>query len=112
MPRKSKIKATVPLGLNAVGKPFSPQYDPNYRMKYKPSNGHLRAPYGSEMRFVGDPPKTNDERRKHRRRTASRTCCETRDRSLMSSPGRARRHREAIIRNCALECGCVCAGYL
>ena len=23
-------------GLNAVGKPYSPSYDPNYRMKYRP----------------------------------------------------------------------------
>lgn len=28
-------KAIVP-ALNAVGKPYSPQFDPNYRMKYKP----------------------------------------------------------------------------
>jgi transcriptional regulator with XRE-family HTH domain len=43
-----------PLGLNAVGKPYSPQYDPKYRRRYKPSYGHLRLPYPSTMRFVED----------------------------------------------------------
>jgi transcriptional regulator with XRE-family HTH domain len=57
---KSKVKASASLGLNAIGKPFSPQYDPRYRMKYKPSYGHLRAPYGPDMRFVGDPPVTEN----------------------------------------------------
>jgi hypothetical protein len=59
---KPKIKATVSLGLNAVGKPFSPQYDPNYRMNYKPSYGHLRWPYPTTMRFVDDPPRTDAPR--------------------------------------------------
>lgn len=54
-------------GLNAVGKPFSPQYDPNYRMKYKPSYGHLRAPYGADMKFVGDAPRPINEKRKRSR---------------------------------------------
>jgi transcriptional regulator with XRE-family HTH domain len=68
---KPKIKVTAPLGLNAVGKPYSPQYDPKYRMRYRPSFGHLRFPYPSTMRFVGDPvdgepkpiaPKPKDEK--------------------------------------------------
>lgn len=33
-PRAPKVKAEAPK-LNAVGKPYSPSYDPNYRMKYK-----------------------------------------------------------------------------
>ena len=32
---KPRAKKAKPLGLNAVGKPYSPQYDPNYRMKYR-----------------------------------------------------------------------------
>jgi len=40
---------------NAVGRPFSPSYDPNYRMKYRAgSTAHLYLPYGSYMRFVQD----------------------------------------------------------
>jgi hypothetical protein len=50
------------LGLNAVGKPYSENYDPNYRMNYRPSYGHLRSPYPSTMRFVGDPPRASEER--------------------------------------------------
>jgi hypothetical protein len=42
------------LGLNAVGKPYSPQYDPNYKIKHRTSTAHLRWPYSKEMRFVGD----------------------------------------------------------
>jgi hypothetical protein len=42
--------------LNAVGKPYSPSYDPNYRLKYKPSNSRrLYWPYPTAMRFVDDP---------------------------------------------------------
>lgn len=52
--KPKKIKATVPLGLNAVGKPFSPQYDPNYRLRHKPSYGHLRLPYPTSMQWVED----------------------------------------------------------
>jgi hypothetical protein len=44
------------LGLNAIGKPYSTSYDPNYRLKHKPSSAHLRWPYPTSMRFVGDPP--------------------------------------------------------
>jgi hypothetical protein len=31
--RPRKVKPTIS-ALNAIGKPYSPQYDPNYRMKY------------------------------------------------------------------------------
>lgn len=36
---KSKLRrqARAP-GLNAIGKPYSPQFDPNYRMQHKPPN--------------------------------------------------------------------------
>jgi hypothetical protein len=36
--RVSKPKATKKVAprLNAVGRPFSSSYDPNYKMKYKP----------------------------------------------------------------------------
>jgi hypothetical protein len=47
-------KATRP-ALNAVGKPYSPQFDPKYKLKHKPRTGHLRWPYSVNMRFVGDP---------------------------------------------------------
>jgi hypothetical protein len=50
---KTKRKDRI-LDLNAVGKPYSPQYDPNYKMKYRTSTAHLRCPYSKEMRFVGD----------------------------------------------------------
>jgi hypothetical protein len=51
---KPRPKHKKLLGLNAVGKPYSPQYDPNYKLRYRPSYGHLRWPYPSSMRFVGD----------------------------------------------------------
>jgi hypothetical protein len=44
-------------GLNAVGKPYGANYDPNYKMKHKPSYGHLRGSYGPNMKFVGEPSK-------------------------------------------------------
>jgi hypothetical protein len=62
------MKATIPLGLNAVGKPYSTSYDPAYKMKYKPSYGHLRHPYGFSMRFVGDPPPKAGNGTRRRRR--------------------------------------------
>src|SRR5262249_47245084 len=43
-------------GLNAVGKPYSASFDPNYRLKHRVATGHLRAPYPTTMRFVGDHP--------------------------------------------------------
>src|SRR5262245_45342918 len=49
-PRKT---AAPPLGLNAVGKPYSASYDPNYRLKYVTSTGHLRLPY-LRIKFVGE----------------------------------------------------------
>src|SRR5262245_19351165 len=61
---KPKVKAGAPLGLNAIGKPFSPQYDPHYQLKYRPSYGHLHLPYPPTMRFVGDPPPETDKRRR------------------------------------------------
>ena len=48
---KPRAKADRPL-LNAVGKPFSPLYDPNYRVKHKTGTAHLFKPYGSYMRWV------------------------------------------------------------
>ena len=59
---KLKSKANGSLGLNAVGKPYSANYDPNYRMNYRPSYGHLRSPYPSSMKFVGDAPRPSDMR--------------------------------------------------
>jgi hypothetical protein len=59
---KLKSKANGSLGLNAVGKAYSANYDPNYRMNYRPSYGHLRSPYPSSMKFVGDTPRVSDER--------------------------------------------------
>jgi hypothetical protein len=41
-----------PLGLNAVGKPFSPSYDPNYRIKHKTTTAHLFKPYGPGIRLT------------------------------------------------------------
>ena len=41
------------LGLNAVGKPYSPSYDPNYRLKHVTSTGHLRFPY-LRIKFVSE----------------------------------------------------------
>jgi hypothetical protein len=32
-----------PLGLNAIGKPYSSSFDPGYRLKHKPSYAHLRG---------------------------------------------------------------------
>jgi hypothetical protein len=50
-PKPSKVTRPT---LNAVGKPYSPQYDPKYKIKHKLSTGHLRWPYSANMRFVGD----------------------------------------------------------
>jgi fructose-1,6-bisphosphatase/inositol monophosphatase family enzyme len=53
--RVSKPRAKAPQKplLNAVGKPLSPLYDPNYRIKHKTSRSHLFTPYGRHMRWVG-----------------------------------------------------------
>jgi hypothetical protein len=50
--RVSKPRATPVVGLNAVGKPYGASYDPNYRMRYRPSMAHLFKPYGRYMRWV------------------------------------------------------------
>jgi len=55
-------------GLNAIGKPYGENYDPHYKLRYGGSKpGRLYAPYGSDMRFVGDPPKSEQDRRRERR---------------------------------------------
>lgn len=33
---KPKAKKAITRSFNAVGKPFSASYDPNYKMKYRP----------------------------------------------------------------------------
>jgi hypothetical protein len=48
-PREPKMVRPV---LNAIGKPYSAPYDPNYRMHYLPSMAHLYKPYGKWMRWV------------------------------------------------------------
>jgi hypothetical protein len=48
-------KRATPLGLNAIGKPYSSSFDPNYRLKHVTSTAHLRWPYPTTMRFVDDP---------------------------------------------------------
>jgi hypothetical protein len=62
------VRKEKPFDLNAIGKPYSPSYDPAYKMRYRPSYGHLRHPYGFSMRFVGDPPPKADDGRRPRRR--------------------------------------------
>jgi hypothetical protein len=43
-----------PLGLNAVGKPYSSSFDPNYKLKgVRTSTALLRSPY-FRMKFVGE----------------------------------------------------------
>jgi hypothetical protein len=62
--RNSKPRPCIeaPLGLNAIGKPYGANYDPSYKLRHKPSYGHLRAPYPTTMRFVGDPPRADAPR--------------------------------------------------
>ena len=48
-PRAPKVTAPA---LNAVGKPFGPQYDPNYRVKHKTTTAHLFKPYGPGIRLT------------------------------------------------------------
>ena len=70
---KQQPKAARPV-LNAIGKLYSPQFDPKYKIKHKPSAGHLFFPYSRHMRFVGDdapkalPPRyaRADERKRER----------------------------------------------
>jgi hypothetical protein len=47
------MKSVAPPSLNAIGKPYSASYDPNYRVKYAASTGHLRFPY-RRIKFVGE----------------------------------------------------------
>jgi hypothetical protein len=42
-PKQSKVTRRA---LNAIGKPYSPQYDPKYKIKHKPSLGASVFPYG------------------------------------------------------------------
>src|SRR5262249_41029660 len=54
-----------PVGLNAVGKPYSASFDPNYRLRFDATKvGRLFAPYGPNMRFVGDNQPTEHKRRR------------------------------------------------
>jgi hypothetical protein len=46
-PHAPKAKAPA---LNAIGKPYSPQYDPRYRVKHKTGTAHLFKPYGNIVR--------------------------------------------------------------
>jgi hypothetical protein len=67
MPRTSKPKTGTPI-LNAIGKPFGANYDPAYRLRHKPSYGHLRAPYPATMKFVGEESKAVNPRKRNTRR--------------------------------------------
>jgi hypothetical protein len=51
---KPKRQAARPK-LNAIGRPFSPSFDPKYKIRHKPRTGNLFAPYPRSMRFVGEP---------------------------------------------------------
>lgn len=54
-PRGAVDRAT--LGLNAIGKPYGANFDPNYRIRTPlTSIRRLSAPYSGNMRFVPDPP--------------------------------------------------------
>jgi hypothetical protein len=57
-----------PNGLNAVGKPYGVNFDPHYKLKHKPSYAHLRSPYPSTMKFVGEDPKPINHRKRNIRR--------------------------------------------
>ena len=46
-------KDATKIGLNAIGKPYSSSYDPNYRLKHVTSTAHLRFPYW-RVKFVGE----------------------------------------------------------
>jgi hypothetical protein len=55
-------------GLNAIGKPYSANYDPNYRMRHRVGYGHLRVPYPATMKFVGEEAKPINPRKRNTRR--------------------------------------------
>jgi hypothetical protein len=66
--------------LNAIGQPYSPQFDPKYRIRHEPRTGHLFFPYSANMRFVGDdPPKAPSGRYPH-------TVARKRERAQASAP--------------------------
>lgn len=48
---KPKAKAVVP-ALNAVGKPYSPLFDPTYKVRHKTTTAHLFRPMPSNTRWV------------------------------------------------------------
>jgi hypothetical protein len=41
---RPRAQAPKPLGLNAIGKPYGANYDPNYRMRYRTSLAFLLKP--------------------------------------------------------------------
>ena len=50
---KPRTKHQEPLGLNAVGKPYSEQYDPNWKRKHPlTSINRLYAPMPPDVRWV------------------------------------------------------------
>jgi hypothetical protein len=53
-----------PLGLNAIGKPYSESFDPNYRLRFRGTKiNRLRKPYGPGMWSPDD-----QHKRKRRRK--------------------------------------------
>jgi hypothetical protein len=55
-----------PPGLNAVGKPYSSNYNPNRKLRFAGGTkiSRLHEPYGASMRFVGDQSITSKRRRR------------------------------------------------
>lgn len=49
-PKSPKAKPAAQPKLNAVGKPYSPLYNPNYKVRHKTSTAHLFKPYGDIVR--------------------------------------------------------------
>jgi hypothetical protein len=49
-PKAPAAKANGKPALNAIGKPYSPQFDPRYRVKHKTSSAHLFKPYSDKFR--------------------------------------------------------------
>jgi hypothetical protein len=58
--------------LNAIGKPYSASYDPNYRLKHVVSTAHLRWPY-LRMKFVGEELREASHHRQQFKRRESTT---------------------------------------
>jgi hypothetical protein len=71
MTEESIRKAPVIVRLNAVGRPYGANYDPDHKMNYKgPGPARLRAPYNYKyMRFVGDPPAAEPKRYERKRKS-------------------------------------------